>query len=208
MTSSQQHDVARRIVSADGAFASVVKAVGPPPSRKAIAVKDRFPAVISAITSQLLSIKAAETIHARVVSVLNNDVTPTTVAAASVEDLRLAGLSTAKARTMIALAEETIAGTIHFEKHGRLSEEEVAREITSVRGIGPWTAHMYLMFSLARPNVWPVGDLGVRHGWSLLHNLPDLIEPKLLSEEGRLFDGDLSSVAWYCWQAVHLSRGE
>jgi 3-methyladenine DNA glycosylase/8-oxoguanine DNA glycosylase len=87
-----------------------------------------------------------------------------------------------------------------------MSDHEVLSDVVAVRGIGPWTAQMYLMHTLARHDVWPAGDLGVRNGWSLLHELNELITEVDLRRHGDVFDGVRSDVAWYCWEAVHLSR--
>jgi 3-methyladenine DNA glycosylase/8-oxoguanine DNA glycosylase len=72
--------------------------------------------------------------------------------------------------------------------------------------VGPWTTHMYLMFTLARPDVWPVGDYGVRMGWSLIHGLDETISPRDLANAGDHLAGHRSVVSWYCWQAVHIAR--
>ena len=89
-----------------------------------------------------------------------------------------------------------------------MSNDDITREITAVRGIGPWTAHMYLMFTLARPDIWPSGDYGVRYGWSIVHNEDDIISEKALKEAGGSLVGVQSATAWYCWQALHVFRGE
>jgi DNA-3-methyladenine glycosylase II len=88
-----------------------------------------------------------------------------------------------------------------------MSDAEVLREVTAVRGIGPWTGQMYLMHTLARPDVWPVGDFGVRSGWSLVHGDDEVVSERDLSLAGERFEGLRSSVAWYCWEAVHVHRG-
>ena len=76
-----------------------------------------------------------------------------------------------------------------------------------MRGIGPWTAEVYLLFTLGRLDVWPVGDLGVRRGWGLVHGSAELITQKDLKAAGEVHRGHRSALAWYCWQAVHLDRG-
>ncbi len=109
---------------------------------------------------------------------------------------------------MVELARMSLAGNINFDRHGRMSNDDITREITAVRGIGPWTAHMYLMFTLARPDIWPSGDYGVRYGWSIVHNEDDIISEKALKEAGGSLVGVQSATAWYCWQALHVFRGE
>ena len=88
----------------------------------------------------------------------------------------------------------------------RLSDDDLVQAVTTVRGIGEWTAHMLLIFSLGRADVLPVGDYGVRNGWSMLHGLDEMVTEVQLRELGDVFEGARSSVAWYCWEAVHLSR--
>lgn len=206
MARRSAQDVATFIAERDPAFAALIAHVGPPPRRRATPVDQRFAAVLSSITSQLLSVKAADTIHARVTNLLDDDVTPERVLATSVAALKATGISTTKAEAMRALASHVIDGRVSFANHARLSDADVSAQITQVRGIGPWTAEMYLLFTLARPDVWPVGDLGVRHGWSILHGLTSPIEAGDLRQAGTPLEGERSAVAWYCWQALHLSR--
>jgi 3-methyladenine DNA glycosylase/8-oxoguanine DNA glycosylase len=85
-------------------------------------------------------------------------------------------------------------------------DDDVEAALTTVLGIGQWTAHMFCMFTLARPDVWPVGDYGVRAGWSLLHGDDELIAPRALAELGERFRPHRSAVAWYCWRAVEDAR--
>jgi 3-methyladenine DNA glycosylase/8-oxoguanine DNA glycosylase len=87
-----------------------------------------------------------------------------------------------------------------------MDDHEILSEVTAVRGIGPWTAHMYLMHTMARRDVWPAGDYGVRSGWSIVHDLDEIISERDLALEGDRFTGVRSAVAWYCWQAVHFAR--
>jgi DNA-3-methyladenine glycosylase II len=87
-----------------------------------------------------------------------------------------------------------------------LGDEEIIARLSTVRGIGRWTAEMFLMFELQRPDVWPVDDYGVRNGWTLIHSLPTMIKPKELLQEGERFRPYRSLAAWYCWRAVGLVR--
>jgi 3-methyladenine DNA glycosylase/8-oxoguanine DNA glycosylase len=169
-------------------------------------VAERFPSLISSITSQLLATSAARTIHARVVDACGGVVTTRSVLEAGPEALRAAGLSRTKAAAMIDLARHASDGRVNIARHGRMSDFEVIEEITAVHGVGPWTTHMYLMHTLGRRDVWPTGDYGVRQGWSLIHGLEELITEKELRPHGEPFIGVRSDVAWYCWQAVHLHR--
>ena len=196
------------IVTRDRAFRDVVREIGPPPARRSAPVNERFSYLARSITYQLLATKAANTIHQRVIDLCEGSVSPDSINAAGHAKLRGVGLSNAKAAAMLDLAERSRDGRIRLAHHGRMSDHEVLTDVVAVRGIGPWTAQMYLMHTLARHDVWPSGDLGVRHGWTLIHGLDEMISEGDLRGEGDVFVGLRSDVAWYCWQAVHLSRGQ
>lgn len=198
--------VATFIVRRDPAFRTLVRSVGPPPTRRSAKVEQRFGHLARSITFQLLATQAAATIHARVEALCNDEVSPAAILRAGHDRLRAAGLSNAKAAAMLDLARRTSDGELRLERHGRLDDDAVLREVVAVRGVGPWTAQMYLMHTLARRDVWPVGDYGVRAGWSVLHGHHDTIDARALAGEGERFLGERSAVAWYCWRAVELSR--
>jgi len=190
----------------DPLFAPVIAAVGPVPMKRAAPIAQRYAALARSITAQLLATGTATTIHGRVGDLCGGEVTIEAVLALGADELRSAGLTRTKARAMVELAESVRDGRVSLARHGRMSDDDVAREVTAVRGIGPWTAHMYLLDTLARRDVWPVGDFGVRHGWTIVHGLDVLISERELRDAGEVLLGVRSSVAWYCWQAVHLSR--
>jgi DNA-3-methyladenine glycosylase II len=195
-------ETANFIVATDSAFAPLVAAIGPPPPRRSARVDQRFAHLLRSISHQLLATKAAATIHGRVLELLDGDVSVDTVRGLRVEDLRAAGLSRTKAEAMLELAEFSASGRINLARHGYMRDDEVVRDVTQVRGIGPWTAQMYLMFTLARHDVWPTGDFGVRHGWSVIHGLDDNIADADLAVAGEPFIGVRSALADYCWAAV------
>ncbi len=195
--------IARR----DQAFQSIVDLAGPPPLRRRAAPQSRrFPSLVRSITYQLLATSAANTIHQRVVGACGGEVTVASVLDAGVERLRGAGLNRTKAQAMIDLAGDVNERRVRLSDHGRMSDEEIVRDVTSVRGIGPWTAQMYLITTMARRDVWPAGDFGVRNGWSLVHGLDEIISERQLRADGDRFEGERTAVAWYCWEAVHFSR--
>lgn len=195
-------DIASFIARRDRAFRPIIREVGPPPTRRRVAVQQRFSDLAESITYQLLATKAATTIHSRVRALCGGEVSVANVLALNVAQLRDVGLSRTKAEAMIELAESVRDGRVRVDRHGRMSDEEVIRDVTVVRGIGPWTAQMYLMHTLARPDVWPSGDFGVRHGWSVTHELDEMVSEAQLREAGAMFEGVRSAVAWYCWRAV------
>jgi len=203
---SLRTDIAAEIVRRDPAFTGVVAHYGPPPGRRPSPMDDRFASLIRSITYQLLATSAANTIHARVVEACGGVVSVESVLRAGPDTLRGAGLSRTKAAAMIDLALHARDARVNLAHHGRMSDAAIIAEVTAVHGVGPWTTQMYLMHTLGRRDVWPVGDLGVRHGWSLLHGLDEMISDKQLLECGHVFTGLRSDVAWYCWQAVHQSR--
>ncbi len=194
------------LVERDSAFTDLVSAVGAPPVRRATAVPQRFPTLIRSITHQLLATSAAESIHRRVVALCDGDVSVDTVLRVGADELKTAGLNRAKANAMVELAYYVQSGLVDLNTHGRRRDDEIIRELTAVKGIGPWTVQMYLMHTLARHDVWPVGDYGVRNGWSILHQLPETITPAELAVAGDIFRGFRSDVAWYCWQAADRRR--
>lgn len=198
--------IAAEIIERDPAFATVVAQAGPPPGRRPSPVSDRFASLISSITFQLLATSAAATIHNRVVEACGGCVTIESILAAGFDDLRAAGLSRAKATAMLELATHAQDGRVSLARHGRMSDLEVIDDVTKVRGVGPWTTQMYLMHTLGRRDVWPVGDLGVRSGWSIVHGLDKTIDERELRRCGDVLGGLRSDVAWYCWRAVHFER--
>jgi DNA-3-methyladenine glycosylase II len=201
---SVRHDNALDIVQRDSAFHSVVASSGPAPAWRPAPVTERFATLIRSITFQLLATSAANTIHARVVDACGGVVTTDSVLGAGPDILRAVGLSRTKAAAMIDLAAHVHDGRVNLARHGRMSDVQIMSEVTAVHGVGPWTTQMYLMHTLGRRDVWPVGDFGVRSGWSRLHGLEKIISEKQLRECGEVFAGLRSDVAWFCWRAVDV----
>ncbi len=154
-----------------------------------------FPALVDAIVSQQISGKAAESILKRLKTLV--PVTPARLATADPRRLRRAGLSRAKAMYVRDLARFAQAGGLRGL--GRLPDEAVVERLTSVRGIGVWTAEMFLIFSLNRPDVWPVGDGGVQRAALQLYGIRNLKKLALLGERFRPFR---THAAWYLWRSL------
>lgn len=199
-------EIAALIGRRDSAFKSIIREVGPPPAPRSAPVNLRYAALVRCVTYQLLATRAASSIHGRVQELCEGAVSVDTILAAGPQRLRAAGLSQVKARAMIELAESVQQGRIRITDHGRMSEDNILREVTTVHGIGPWTVQMYLMNTLARRDVWPIGDFGVRNGWTIAHGLSEMIDQPTLRAAGARFDGVRSAVAWYCWQAAREGR--
>jgi DNA-3-methyladenine glycosylase II len=166
-----------------------------------------FGALVRAITFQQLAGPAARAIHQRVRSLVDGPLTPEALAALPDDALRGAGLSAAKLASLRDLAAKVLDGTVVLGPSGRVADDDIVAGLTTVRGIGRWTAEMYLMFELRRLDVWPVDDLGVRQGYALAWSLDPAPTAKELLPFGERFRPYRSIVARYCWEAVALFRG-
>src|SRR5882672_2849131 len=189
----------------DPVLAHLVALVGPISYRPGDA-DGRFGALVRSIVFQQLAGNAARAIHARVRATVPGELTPAALLAVPDQALRAAGLSANKLAALRDLSAKVVDGTVDLDKSSRPDEEIIASLVT-VRGIGPWTAEMYLMFELRRLDVWPVDDLGVRQGYGLAWNLDPPPSAKELEPLGDRFRPYRSIVARYCWEAVALFRG-
>lgn len=189
---------AHAALAADPAFAPWVVRIGPPRLRRV--TEPAFEYLVRAIVYQQLAAAAAATIHGRFVKALRGRVSPGAILKAREENLRAAGLSKGKLCAVRDLAAK--APSLVLDELPWLPDEEVERRLTSVRGIGPWTAHMFLMFALRRPDVWPVLDLGVRTGFARIHGLAEPPRAKDMVPLGDAYRPWRSAAAWYCWRAL------
>ena len=153
-----------------------IKALG---DRRVERPEDHYGALVRAIVGQQLSTKAARAIYKRLTDRFGGRTpTPEEVLADDPEELKAAaGLSRAKVRFLRSLAEHVLDGSLELPRLNQLSDEEVIAELVAVKGLGVWTAHMFLMFHLGRPDVLPVGDLGIRRAMMLAYDLPELPAP-------------------------------
>lgn len=184
----------------DPAFGPVVERVGAVRLRPRRG--DAFQSLAAAIVYQQLAGRAAQTIHGRFVEALGGEVTAARVLAAPDSSLRGAGLSRAKTAAIRDLAEKSSSGEVPLDGLDRMSDEEVIASLVRVRGVGAWTAQMHLMFELARPDVWPTGDLGVRAGLGRVLGLAEPPTPREMELIGVGYRPWRSAVAWYCWRAL------
>jgi DNA-3-methyladenine glycosylase II len=193
------------VASRDPVLADLVARVGPIRHRP----RDPdgpFAALVRAIVFQQLAGRAAQAIYGRVRTTVGDPLTPETLNAASDGALRAAGLSANKLASLRDLSTKVLDGTVVLTRTSRRSDEELIARLTAVRGIGPWTAEMYLMFQLRRFDIWPVDDLGVRQGYALAWKLDPPPTAKELEPLGERFRPYRSIVARYCWAAVPLLR--
>ncbi len=189
---------AHAALAADAAFGPWVERIGQP--RLPRVTEPGFPYLARAIVYQQLAGAAAATIHGRFVVACGGTVTPRSVAKASDADLRAAGLSRGKLAAVRDLAAR--AAALELDTLPWLDDDEVVERLTTVRGIGPWTAHMFLIFALRRPDVWPTGDLGVRAGYARIMGLDEAPGEKELLPLGEPYRPWRSAAAWYCWRAL------
>jgi DNA-3-methyladenine glycosylase II len=151
---------------------------------------------------QQLAGAAAAAIHARFLKLFAETLSPAGVLALPDGAMRSAGLSGSKTAAILDLARKVEDGTVPLHDVESLSDDELTARLVQVRGIGRWTAEMFLIFQLRRLDVWPVDDYGVRKGWTLAHKLKDLLAPRALQAEGDRFRPYRTIAAWYCWRAV------
>jgi 3-methyladenine DNA glycosylase/8-oxoguanine DNA glycosylase len=165
---------------------------------------DLFTSLASSIAFQQLSGKAAATIYGRFEALFDDNRPEASVAVnMSVQTLRSVGLSNNKALSIIDLAEHTCSGSLPTpRKMASLDDEAIIKDLCRVRGIGPWTAQMYLMFSLGRPDIMPATDLGIQKGVQLTYGMPDLPKPDKVIESTRHLAPYRSVASWYFWRVV------
>lgn len=163
-----------------------------------------YESLFRAIVYQQLSGKAAGTILGRVLAKCGDpDKTPDPAhfLSFSDEDLRLCGLSRQKLAALQDLSRKRLEGIVPDSAEiDHLPDEDIIARLTAVRGVGQWTVEMYLMFTLGRPDVWPVDDLGVRKGWKIAHGLDEMPKPKAFKSMADHLKPYRTQVAWYCWR--------
>jgi DNA-3-methyladenine glycosylase II len=196
-------EASERLAELDPVMRTMLARVGPCDLRRGRARRPHFAELARAISYQQLAGRAAAAIHGRFVALFDgNGPTPEAVLALPVDRLRGAGLSGSKTASIRDLAEKVVDGTVQLDRIARLPDDEIKRELTLVRGIGPWTAEMFLIFQLGRLDVWPVDDYGVRNGYARLYGLADVPKARELVPMGDRFRPYRSVAAWYCWRAA------
>jgi len=167
-----------------------------------------FEMLARAIVFQQLSTKAARTIYGRLEEAAGGKLTPESIQNLSVGEMRRAGLSRQKLGYIRDLAEHALSGKVDFAKLPAMSDEEVIAALTDIKGVGVWTAHMFLLFSLRRPNVLPVGDLGVRMAIQKAYKKRKLPTPKQIEHIAKGWHPYCSYAAWYLWRSLELPKDE
>lgn len=166
-----------RLRKADPVLGRLIDAVGPrnPGPRRRVRPADPYGALVRSIVGQQLSSKAAHSIFERLCAIFGGRTpTPAELLAAAPEAIRAAGLSSPKVAYLRDLADQVQSGALELDRLGELSDEEVAAQLTAIKGVGRWTAEMFLIFHLGRPDVLPVGDLGIRRAVERAYGLGEL----------------------------------
>ena len=169
---------------------------------------DAYGALLRAIVGQQLSTKAARTIYLRVVDLFGGATpSPEQLLEASEEDLRACGLSGRKTEYVRDLASHVLSGELELERLGELGDEEVIEEIVAVRGLGRWTAEMFLLFHLRRPDVLSGGDLGIRKAIQVEYGLGEMPTPARVIEIGERWRPHRSLASLYLWESLAAVPG-
>jgi DNA-3-methyladenine glycosylase II len=191
----------RHLRAADPVMARIIDRVGP---LRITRRPERFPALVRAIIFQQLAGRAAQTILDRFIVAVGEGgfPKPAQVLAASDETMRAAGLSRGKMSYLRDLAEHVRDGKLNFHRFARMEDEAVIADLTRVRGIGRWTAEMFLMFNLCRPDVLAVDDLGMRNAATRAYAPQEPVNARALRELGERWRPYRSAAAWYLWQSL------
>ncbi|HEY4963543.1 MAG TPA: DNA-3-methyladenine glycosylase [Candidatus Saccharimonadales bacterium] len=191
------------LATVDPVMADLIERFGP---CKLEPHKDYYGALLRAIVSQQLSVKAASTIFARFLALFGEGLpTPEQILDRDHEELRAAGLSNAKVNYVKDLSQKISSNELEIDKISHLDDQLIIDELIKVKGIGLWSSHMFLIFCMGRLNVLPYGDLGIRRGASILYGLSELPEQEALMELSKTNKwSPYNSVAsWYIWQSLN-----
>src|SRR5215469_4770366 len=185
----------------DPVLRAIIERVGP--CRINYSVPE-FSSLAEAIVYQQLNGKAAVTIFKRFSDLAGDPLTPEGILKLTDEQLRSVGLSKQKSSYVKDLAAKTASGLLNFSGLRELSDEEVIKHLTQVKGIGVWTAHMFLIFSLRRPNILPTGDYGVQVALKKHYRKRKLPRPKDMEKIARAWEPYRSVACWYMWRSLDI----
>jgi DNA-3-methyladenine glycosylase II len=185
----------------DPVLRAIIEQVGPCHMEFSV---PEFSSLAEAIVYQQLNGKAAVTIFKRFIELAGSPLTPEGILKLSDEQLRSVGLSRQKSLYLKDLAAKTASGELNFAQLAELSDEEVIKHLTQVKGIGVWTAHMFLMFSLRRPDVFPTGDYGVQIAIRKHYKKRKLPKPKDMEKIARVWAPYRSVACWYMWRSLDI----
>jgi DNA-3-methyladenine glycosylase II len=206
MTAEEYERARRVLMRRDPVLATAIKAIGPCLMAERQR-RDHLTALVGSIVSQQLSTKAAATIFGRFVALFPEDAALSAPAILTVDDqtLRGVGLSGQKVRYLRDLCERIVDGRLVLDEIETLDDEAVIERLTEVKGFGRWTAEMFLMFRLHRPDVLPVDDLGIVNAVQRLYGLRKRPDSKKLHKLGEAWRPYRSVASWYLWQSLKLT---
>ena len=190
---------------ADDVMAKLIEEHGPLDleARRRGRPADAYGALLRSIVGQQLSVKAARTIYERLLDLFDGTTpTPDQLLAADPEAMRAAGLSRPKVSYIRSLASHVVEGELHLGSLDEMSDTEVIAELTAVKGLGEWTAHMFLMFHLRRPDVLPVGDQGIRRAVERLYGLEGIPDAATLERLGERWAPYRTLASLYLWHSL------
>ncbi len=185
----------------DPILAAIIERVGPcrmefgPPE---------FHSLAEAIVYQQLNGKAAETIFKRFTTLSGDPVTPQGILKLTDAQLRSVGLSKQKSSYLKDMAERTARGELDFTRLHEMTDDEVIQHLTQVKGVGVWTAHMFLMFTLRRPNVLPTGDYGIQAAMKKHYKKRKMPKPEQMAKIARSWEPYRSVACWYLWRSLDI----
>jgi DNA-3-methyladenine glycosylase II len=185
----------------DGKLRKVILRVGPLKMRTD---RNRYAMLVRSILSQQISVSAATSIRNKLLSLVDGQLEPERIMASSDEHLRSAGISPQKLRYLRDLSGRVSSGELQLAQIGRFSDEGVIERLTTVKGIGRWTAQMFLMFSLGRLNILPHDDLGIQNAMRNLYELDERPNRAIMDEIAEPWRPFASVASWYCWQSLNL----
>ncbi|QQS36518.1 MAG: DNA-3-methyladenine glycosylase 2 family protein [Ignavibacteriales bacterium] len=203
MNSTEIENGTRHIYKNDPALAAIIDAAGVCTIRKK---KDFYHAMLRSIIGQQLSVKAGDAIEKKFFTFFKNDPSPEHILEATDLQLRNLGMSWAKAKYVKDLSQKIVDGEIHFRGLDKKTDQQIIEELTKVKGVGVWTVHMFLIFTLCRLDILPVSDLGIRKGIQKLYRLKKLPDEKKMIKISRTNNwSPYNSIAsWYLWKSLDL----
>ena len=208
MTPADYTRARRVLLRRDPILAALIREYGPC-GLAAAQRADHFSALVRAIVFQQLSTKAASTIYARMVALLPaGELTPAALAQVTDEQLRTAGISRQKGGYLRDLCAKVLAGVVPLDDLERMDDEQVVASLTTIKGIGRWSAEMFLMFRLHRPDVLPVGDLGINNAVMKVYGLRKKPTPDRLRRLGEAWKPYRSVASWYLWRSLGSAPGQ
>lgn len=187
----------------DPKFRLLLKTVGPFTAKTQ---RDRFGSLVNSILSQQISIAAARTIKTRLHEAIEPEaVCPAALVPFDVESFRELGISRQKAGYLLDLADKVHRGDVVLDSIHRKDDEAVIAELTQVKGIGRWTAQMFLMFSLGRMDVLPVDDLGLKNAVRIQYDLDDVPDAEMMEKIAEPWRPYATVASWYLWQSLEVN---